>query len=173
MNRTEKIAKTQALEEVLRAAKGIYLADYQGMTVEVLSELRRRCRESHVRIEVAKNTLMRRAARSTGNDDLVPYLVGPTAVATSEEDEISPARILMDFQRQFKLPNLKGGIVGGRAMDEGEAKAVSALPTRDILLGQVCRALQGPLSNLVSVFNAPLRKLAIALDEVAKQKGAA
>ena len=66
MTREEKAAKVKEIEEVLSGAKGIYLADFRGMTVEAMTELRKRCRESEIRFEVVKNTLLRRAAESTG-----------------------------------------------------------------------------------------------------------
>ena len=92
MMRTEKVEAIAGLEQVLREAKSVYLADFQGMTVEVLSELRKRCRKANVRVEVVKNTLLRRAAESVGVAALSPALKGPTALVTSAVDEIAPAQ---------------------------------------------------------------------------------
>ena len=173
MMRTEKAGKIKNLEEVLRSAKGIYIADFRGMTVEVISELRKKCRESGVRFEVTKNTLLRRAAKATGNEAILPFVDGPTAMATSVEDEVAPARVLVDFLKQFKAPQLKGGVIDGKALDEAQIKVVSWLPTKDVLLGHLMRTLQSPLSNLASALAAPLRDLVGVLNEVAKKKEAA
>lgn len=172
MTRDEKVKKVAELEEVLQQAKGIYVADYKGMTVEVVSELRNRCRKANVRMEVAKNTLLRIAAKNTGNEELIPSLAGPTALVTSEEDEVTPARILVDFKREFKFPEVRGGLIEGKALDENEVKVISALPSRDQLIGILAGVFQAPLRDLASVLTAPLRDLASVLDEVAKQKEA-
>jgi large subunit ribosomal protein L10 len=77
---------------------------------------------------------------------------------------------LVDFAKEFKLPEIRGGYVSGKALDVREAKAISALPPREILLGNLLRALQGSLTNLASVLQAPLRDLASVLEQVGKQK---
>lgn len=173
MNREEKAAKVKELEEVLQSAKGVYLADFRGMTVETISELRKRCRESSVRLEVVKNTLLRRAAHTAGADGIIEFTHGPTAVATSTLDEVAPARVLMDFFRERKSPEVKAGLVNGRALSSQSVRDVAALPGREVLLGNLLRALQGPLSKFVGVLRAPVRDLANVLDQVAKQKGSA
>lgn len=171
MIRTEKQEKVRELTEVIGAAKGIALADFHGMTVERISELRRRCRKANLRMEVAKNTLLRRAATEAGCEALLPFLKGETAIVTSAEDEITPARVLTDFLREFKTPRVKGGVIEGKGYDEKGVQAVASLPPREVLLGQLLRALQGSLTNFVSVLQAPVRNLASVLDQVAKQKG--
>ncbi len=170
MLRTEKVEIVKTLEEVLSSAKGAYLANFQGMTVEVVTELRRRCRQENVRVEVAKNTLLRRAAQATENEALLPHLQGPTALVTSAEDEVAPARILMDFRKEFKLPDVRAGIIDGKALNEDEVKVVSSLPSKDVLLGQLMRTMQSPLSDFVSQITAPLRDLVGVLNALAEQK---
>ncbi len=170
MTRTEKIEKVKELEEVLRNAKGTYLADLQGMTVEVVTEMRKRCREGDVRVEVAKNTLLRRAAEATGNEALLSELVGPTALVTSAVDEVAPARVLIDFMKEFKAPTVRVGLIDGKLLDGEEVKTIAALPPKDVLLGMLMRTMQAPLSNLVSALTSPLRDLVGVLNAVAEQK---
>ncbi|MCK4415278.1 MAG: 50S ribosomal protein L10 [Candidatus Eisenbacteria sp.] len=170
MMRSEKVKKVSEIEEVLGAAKGVYLAEFEGMSVAIISELRKRCREANVRFEVVKNTLLRRAVAETGHEGILPHIVGTTALATSAVDEIAPARVLNDFRSEFKLPRVKGGLVDGSVFDEEQVKSLAALPSREILLGNFLRALQGTLTNFASVLQAPLRDLARVLDQVAKQK---
>jgi large subunit ribosomal protein L10 len=173
MMRTEKVETIASLEKMLREAKSVYLADFQGMTVEVLSELRKRCRKSDVQIRVVKNTLLRRAADSTGIAELAPSLKGPTALVTSRVDEVAPAKVLVDFAKDFKAPALKMGVVGGRTLNAAEVKAISALPSKDVLLGLLMGVLQTPLQNLASAVTAPLRDLAGVLNALAEKKGSA
>ena len=173
MTREEKAAKVKEIEEVLSGAKGIYLADFRSMTVEAMTELRKRCRESEIRFEVVKNTLLRRAAESTGNAGLVGMADGPTAIATSEVDEIAPARVLREFLKEFKLPVMKGGVVGERAYDGKQVRELAKLPSREVILGNLLRVLQAPLSGFASVLQAPLRNLANVLEQVSKQKESA
>jgi len=173
MMRTEKIESIASLEKVLREAKSVYLADFQGMTVQVLSELRKRCRKSDVQIEVVKNTLLRRAAAATGYEELAPLLKGPTALVTSRVDEVVPAKVLVDFAKEFKAPALKLGVVGGRTLSAAEAKEISALPPKDVLLGYLMGVLQTPLQNLASAVTSPLRDLAGVLNALAEKKGSA
>jgi large subunit ribosomal protein L10 len=171
MIRPEKQEKVRELSEMLGSAKGICLADFHGMTVARISELRRRCRKADLRMEVAKNTLLRRAATEVGREAMIPFLKGETAVVTSVDDEVAPARVLFDFLREFKSPRIKGGVIEGRAFDEAGAQMVATLPPREVLLGMLLRALQGTLTSFASVLQAPVRNLANVLDQVAKQKG--
>ncbi len=173
MMRTEKVEVITGLEQVLRDAKSVYLADFQGMTVEVLSELRKRCRKANVRVEVVKNTLLRRAAESAGVAALGPALKGPTALVTSAVDEIAPAKVLIDFAKEFKAPAVKLGVIGAKTFDPAEVKVISALPPKDVLLGQLAGVLQAPLQNLASAITSPLRDLAGVLDALAEKKGSA
>lgn len=170
MMRTDKVAKVKELEEILKEAKSAYLADFQGMSVEVISELRKRCRQSDIRFEVVKNTLLRRAAKATGNDGLLPQMSGPTALATSMVDEVAPAKVLLDFQREFKRPEVKAGIIDGKGLDAAEVKAVSELPSKDVLIGQFMRTMQMPLTNFVSAITSPLRDLVGVLNALAEKK---
>jgi large subunit ribosomal protein L10 len=119
---------------------------------------------------VVKNTLLERAARGTAYEVLIPHLAGPTAMMTSTSDAIAPARVLVQFIRENRLPAVKVACVEGNVFDEQGVRALSELPTREVLLSMLLRALQGPLSNLVSVLNGNLRDLAQVLGEVAKQK---
>lgn len=171
--KTEKEKLVKDLEHVFQNARGVYLADFQGMTVEVVSELRRRCRGADVHFQVAKNTLLKRAADATGYGDLHPHLHGPTAIAVSRTDEVAPARLLAAFQAEFKSPRIKGGFLSGRFYDDAQVQALSRLPSKEILLGNLLRVMQAPLGQFCSVLQAPLRNLANVLDQLAKQKGSA
>jgi large subunit ribosomal protein L10 len=97
-------------------------------------------------------------------------LTGPTAVATSEEDEIIPAKVISDFCKEFERPTLKAGIVDGRVMDGNQVGILARLPSREVLIGRFAAGLKSPLGKLHMALSSPLRKLAMVLGQVAEQK---
>ncbi len=160
------------ITEKLATSKGVYLADFTGLTVEKVSLLRREMRKAGVHVSVMKNTLLHRAMTDGNYEILLPHLKGPTAILLPTKEEVAPAKILEAFIKQHKLPRVKLACLGGKIYDEDEVKQLAKLPPRDVLLGQLLRALQGPLSQFVSVLKAPLRDLANDLEQVSKSKGA-
>ncbi|MFB3910377.1 MAG: 50S ribosomal protein L10 [Candidatus Eisenbacteria bacterium] len=172
MDKLEKQAKVEGLVGQIQGAKAVYLSDFTGLTVEKVSLLRRQMRKADVHVEVAKNTLLRLAMSKSGYDMLLPHLHGPTAILLPMKEEIAPAKILDDFIKEHKLPAVKLACIDGKLYAEEEVKQLAKLPSREILLGQFLRVLQGPLTQFVGVLNAPLRDLANVLDQVSKKKGA-
>ena len=159
MKKGDKAVRIQEMNEKLASAKGIYLADFTGLTVEKASLLRREMRKAGVHVQVMKNTLLNRAIAETGYADLLPsHLNGPTAILLPTMEEIAPARILEAFVKEHKLPAVKLAVIEGKLYGEEDVKQLAKLPPRDVLLGMLLRALQGPLSQFVSVLNAPLRE---------------
>lgn len=160
----------QDATERLENAKGIYLADFSGMTVEKVSELRRRCREEKVQFRVIKNTLLKRALNARGITDLDPFLQGPTGLALSTDDEVSPARILADFAKENERPRIKAGLVEGRLFDEQQVAQLAALPSREVLLQQVLGTLIAPMTQFLGAIEATLRLPATMADVLAKER---
>ena len=172
MNRAQKEERVRQLSETLSTGKGVYLADFTGLTVEKAIIFRREMRKVGVHVEVAKNTLLRLAMKDSGYEILLPYLDGPTAILIPNEEEIAPAKILEAFIREHKLPVVKLACLDGKIYGEDEVKQLAKLPPRDVLLGMLLRVLQGPLAQLAGVLNAPLRDLANVLEQVSEKKGA-
>lgn len=169
MNRDEKTRVIEGLTERLRSGSAV-LVDYKGINVAQSTELRARSRESGVEFVVAKNTLTRRAADAAGIEGLEEYLVGPTALAFSE-DPVVGAKVMAEFADRVESFVLKGGLLEGeRILDQEGVVALSRLPGRDQLLAQLLGAIQAPVAGLVTVLNAPLRNLAAVLNQVAEQK---
>ena len=157
---------TQSLEGV----RGIYLADFSGMTVESLSLLRKRCREENVQFRVIKNTLLKRAFNSHGITALDPYLVGPTGMVFSPESEMSPARILSTFAKEFERPKLKAAVVDGRLFTDKEIAQLAALPSREVLMSQVLGTLIAPMTTFLAAIEATLQLPAVMADVLEKEK---
>ncbi len=171
MKREDKARVIQELAEKLRGGSAV-LVDYQGMDVGQSTRLRARSREAGVEFVVAKNTLTRRAADEAGVEDLSEYLVGPTALAFSE-DPVASAKLMAEFADQVESFVLKGGLLeGGRVLDELGVVALSRLPSREQLLAQVVGGISSPLTGLVNVLNNTVQGLVVALNQIAEQKGA-
>jgi large subunit ribosomal protein L10 len=171
VNREEKARVIEELAEKLRGGSAV-LVDYQGMDVAQSNDLRRRSRETGVEFVVTKNTLTRRAAAEAGVGDLSEYLVGPTALAFSE-DPVASAKLMAEFADRVESFVLKGGLLeGGRVLDEADVVALSRLPSREQLLAQVVGGISSPLTGLVTVLNNTIQNLVIALNQIAEQKSA-
>jgi large subunit ribosomal protein L10 len=169
VKREEKARVIEELAEKLRGGTAV-LVDYQGMDVAQSTQLRSRSREAGVEFVVAKNTLTRRAADEAGVEDLSEYLVGPTALAFSE-DPVASAKLMAEFAGQVESFSLKGGLLeGGRVLDEAGVVALSKLPGREQLLAQVVGGISSPLTGLVNVLNNTVQGLVIALNQIAEQK---
>jgi large subunit ribosomal protein L10 len=170
MNREEKARVIEELSEKLRGSSAV-LVDYQGMDVARSTQLRARSREAGVEFVVAKNTLTRMAAGEAGVEDLSEFLVGPTALAFSD-DPVASAKLMAEFADQVESFNLKGGLLeGGQVLDEASVVALSRLPGREQLLAQIVGGISSPLTGLVNVLNT-VQGLVIALNQIAEQKNA-
>lgn len=149
------------ISEKLSKSKSTIVADYRGLNVKQVTELRAQLREAGVEFQVLKNTMTRRATEKTGLTGLDEHLTGPTAVAFSNEDVIAPAKILYTFSKKNDALTIKGGVVEGKVVGFDEIKALADLPSRE-----------GLLSMLLSVLQAPMRNLALAVKAVADKDGA-
>jgi large subunit ribosomal protein L10 len=171
VKREEKARVIEELAEKLRGNSAV-LVDYQGMDVARSTDLRRRSREAGVEFVVAKNTLTRRAADEADVGELSEYLVGPTALAFSE-DPVASAKLMAEFVDQVESFVLKGGLLeGGRVLDEAEVVALSKLPSREQLLAQIVGGISSPITGLVTVLNNTIQGLVVALGQIAEQKSA-
>jgi len=167
--RPEKVEQVNAMEAKLRDARGVCLADFSGMTVAVLSELRNRCRSQQIEFKVFKNTLTRRALREDLREPFDRYLRGPTALAISQTDEVAPARLLTDFAREFNSPRIKAGLVAGKLYDEASIKELATLPGKNVLLSRLVWGLKSPVQRLHTALSSPVRNLATVLKQVAEK----
>lgn len=169
MKREDKARVIEDLAEKLRGS-AVVLVDYKGINVAQSTELRARSRESGVDFVVAKNTLAKRAADQAGVEGLDELLVGPTAIAFSE-DPVVGAKLMAEFAGKVESFVLKGGLLeGGRVLDEAEVAALSRLPGREQLIAQVVGGIGSPLTSFVTVLNNTVQGLVVALGQIAEQK---
>ena len=168
MKRTEKTETVAGLRDKFARAKTALLADYRGMTVGEMAELRTQLRKASVELHVVKNTLARRAlADQPYRDGLAAHLHGPTAVAFGYVDPVAASRILTAYRKTRPTFNVKAAMVEGRVIAAIEVTALAELPAREVLLGRVAGLLRAPLGSLASLLQAPVRSLALALAAVA------
>jgi len=160
------------LAKKLKSSKAAIFADYRGLNVADATQLRKSFREAGAEIRVVKNTLTRIAADQSGFEGLNEFLTGPTAVAFGFQDPVVPAKLLMDFTKTNRNLEIKGGLVEGRVVGAREIKALADLPSREVLVSQVLRGLQGPLAGLSAVLQGPIRKLVYGLKAIQDQKAA-
>jgi large subunit ribosomal protein L10 len=154
------------LTELLRTSPTLMVADYRGLTMPQIDELRGRLLEHGARFAVVKNTLTRRAAEAAGADALLALLEGPTAIAflQSDGDSVAVAKALADSARETRVLAIRGGILDGRPVEAGDVEELAKLPPAEILRGQVLGAVTAPLMNIVALFSAPLQDLYGLLD---------
>ncbi|PTX58164.1 LSU ribosomal protein L10P [Melghirimyces profundicolus] len=146
--------------EKLSNSKATILTDYRGLNVAQMTELRKQLREAGVDFQVLKNTMIRRATAETNLSELDEHLVGPTAVAFSEEDVVAPAKVLNQFAKENQDLEIKGGVLEGRVISIDEIKELANLPS-----------YEGLVSMLLSVLQAPIRNFALAVQAVADKEG--
>jgi large subunit ribosomal protein L10 len=172
-NIEEKSLAVSEIKEKFQQSSGVVLADYRGLTVAQVTQLRTQLRNAGVEYRVLKNTLVRRAAQEVGVEGLESYLEGPTALAFSK-DPVAPAKILLDFAKANKLKNLtiKAGVLEGKVIGPEGVKNLADLPSREVLLAMVLRGMQAPLAGMANVLQGPIRKMGYALEEVRKLKAA-
>lgn len=167
--RPEKQQEVEALKTKFGAARGIVLADFTGVTVAEVSELRRKCRSAGVEYKVVKNTLARIAAKDAALEGLVDHFDGPIAIALSTVDAVAPARVLADFVRAYQKMNLKVGYFDGRIYSGVEIVEIANLPSREVLVAQVIWAVESPISQLIWCLESALRDVISVIDQAGKK----
>ncbi len=176
MLRADKERIVGELTERLKGTGTLFVADYRGLSVGELDDLRTRLIEHGATFTVVKNTLTRRAAEAAGADALLALLDGPTAIAFIEADGdmVAVAKALADSARETKILALRGGILDGSPIGEDEIRNLATLPPLDVLRGQVVGAIASPLMTVVGLISAPVRDLIGLIDariEQLKEQG--
>jgi large subunit ribosomal protein L10 len=170
MNREQKAATIEALATEIQGADAIFAVDYRGISVPQAAELRIKLREADATFKVVKNSLTERAADQVGAQTLKPLLQGPTALTFVRGDAALAAKALADYARITQLLPFKGGLMDGAEVDADQIRAISRLPSRQVLYGQLVGIVASPISGLVRTLNALVGGLAVALGQVQEKK---
>jgi large subunit ribosomal protein L10 len=178
MLKTEKERVVEELVERLRSSETLIVADYRGLSVTEIDDVRTKLLAHGARFSVVKNRLTRRAAEEAGVTALAEFLDGPSAIAfVGDGDMVAVAKTLSETARRTRILAIKGGLLQGAPMGAEQVEELAALPPVDILRGQVLGAVVAPLNAIAGLVNAPLQNLVGLLDarveQLAEDGGAA
>jgi large subunit ribosomal protein L10 len=170
MNREQKAAAVAEIAAHIDESHAIFAVDYRGISVPQAAELRGKLRDAEATFKVVKNSLTERAADQTGAGELKPLLQGPTALTFVRGDAASAAKAIADYARLTQLLPFKGGLMDGAPLDADQLRAISRLPSREVLYGQLVGVVASPVTGLVRTLGALIGGLAVALGQVREQK---
>ena len=168
----DKKAIVAEVNEVASGALSAVIADYRGLTVGEMTDLRKQAREQGVYLRIVRNTLAKRAVEGTEFECLQESLVGPTIFALSLEDPGAAARLLKDFAKEHEKLEVKALAVGGEAYPASEIDRLAKLPTRDQALGMLAGVLQAPISKFARTLNEVPSQFVRVVAAVKDQKAA-
>jgi len=158
-----KIELVADLTDKLSRTQFMVVADYRGLSVAEVNDLRRRLREIGAELIVAKNTLALRAAEATGHTELEPLLIGPTVIAFAYDDIAKAAKAINDFNRGPKKLVVRGGMLGKNVLAANALDRVASLPSREQVLGQIVGGVSAPVAGVVGVINAAITNVLYVL----------
>lgn len=160
MNKDQKATVVKELTEKFGETSTLFVADYRGLDMPNITELRSRLREADAQFSVVKNTLARRAAKDAGMEDVAELFSGPTAIAFVQGDAAAVAKALTEFAKgRDGLLELRGGLMDGNLVDAGQLKDIAELPPREVILAMLLSAVNAPATQLVGAINAPARDI--------------
>jgi large subunit ribosomal protein L10 len=170
MNREQKAAAIAEIAQNIEESSAVYAVDYRGISVPQAAELRAKLREADTRFTIVKNTLTERAADQAGAEALKALLEGPTALAFVRGDAAAAAKAIADYARATELLPFKGGLMEGNTLTPDDIRAISRLPSREVLYGQLVGVIAHPIAGLARMLNQLIGGLAIALGQI-QEKG--
>jgi len=168
-----KAAKNELVTQynnVFKANPSVMVVEYKGLTVKELESLRANLRKADAQLKVVKNTLLRIAAKDTKIEQINDLFDRPTAVAICEKDPTAVAKVFVESLKKLPLLKIKGGIVEGSVIGEGQISDLSKLPSRQELIAQFLRLLKSPVSNFLGTLNQLQSKLIYASNALKDEK---
>ena len=154
MSKTERQNQVAVLTDRLKDSKNIYVTDFTGLSVGKITELRRKLRAAGARYVVVKNTLAQRALAANAISELDDHLAGPTGLVLAGADPLAAAKVLGEFAKENQKPQVRIGLVDGKAVNPAYVKRLGELPGREALLGQFAGCLNGVLYQMVGALEA-------------------
>lgn len=166
----KKKAVVEEATENLNSAGAVYIANYSGMSVAEINDMRGEFFKGDITFKVYKNTLMKRAMDEVGGyDDLYPHLVDQNGFAFVEEELAAPAKVLKKFYDEHKKPKFKAAIIDGDYYGEDQLETLAAMKSKTEVIGDIVGLLLAPVSNVVSALQAPGKQIAGAVETIAEE----
>ena len=153
LNRSEKEAVISEVTDLAAKAQTLVMAEYRGITVADMTKLRAGARDAGVTLSVLKNTLVRRAVAGSAFEVATEQMTGPLIYGFSE-DAVAAAKVVADFAKTNDKLVIRGGVYGGKALDANGVKQLASIPTKEVLLAQLCGLLMSPISRTAVVLGA-------------------
>lgn len=166
----EKELMVKEISEHFRNSAGLIIANFGKLSVVEIDSLRRKLEKNSSRLIVTKNTLFKRALSEVNLDEAAQFVEGVTGIAVYKEDPVSVAKTLFNFFKDHRTFKIRGGIIEGELISEQRTKALSELPSKDILRAIVVMRLKSPITGLVGVLSGSIRGLLTVLNQINKQK---
>jgi len=165
-----KLEAADRLRQEMGTRSDFIVSDFRGMTFPQMTDLRAKLVDKDASYKVVRNAYTRIVMKDLGLPDASAWLSGPTGLAFTGKDPGGAAKVMMDFTRTSPM-KIKGWVVGGKLFSVKDVEALSALPSRDQLLGMLMSAMNAPLVNMMYVMNGVTTKLVRTLQAVADKKG--
>lgn len=172
ITKEKKSKQIAELTERFARSKAVVFTEYKGLTVEEMAALRTLLKEAGAEYKIAKNTLINIAVKDTPIEAAKAFFVGPTGVAFGFDDPVAAAKKVLEYSGKNDKLKIKSGIVEGKLMSPDELKALSKLPSRNVLLGMMAGTFQAPAAKLAGDLYATVAQLAYALEAVKNKKSA-
>jgi len=173
MPKASKSGTISEIKDKLTESAGIIMADYRGLSVKEMQELRSHVGESGAQMKVYKNTLTEIALREVAMPSMDELLSGPTAFIFVKADPVDPAKALTEFAKKHSALQIKGGFIQSALVDAAGIATIASLPSREELLAKLMGTMVNPVRGFMSMANAPAGALARVMKAVADQKAAA
>ncbi len=170
MLRVNKKKIVDELKEKLSKSRNLFLTDFTGLKVDEMNQLRRSFRENKLEVRVAKNSLLKLAAKQAGIENVADYLKGPTAVVFGYDKPTITAKLLYDSIKKLEKPKVKMLLVEGKIYPSSEIKKLALIPSKEVLLAQIAGSLDAPLANLIGTLEAVMGEFILTLEGMARVK---
>ena len=170
MNREDKAAIVADLSSKFEKAQIAIVTDYRGLTVSALEGLRRELKKSNSELRIAKNTLLKRAVQGTSFEGLQDFLKGTTALTVSYDDPVAPAKALTEFAKENPQLEIRTAVLDGKVLSADDLKALSSLPSKEVLLAQALSVMNAVPTSFVRVLNAVPSSFVYTLQAIKDKK---
>ncbi len=170
LTKEQKRLQFEALRQDIEGIQTLFLLENVGLTVNAVTDLRRRVREIDATYKVVKNSVVRLAIEGTDKEGLTPHLKGPKVLAFTAGDAAALGKVLKEFIKDHPELSFKEAFLEGEILDEKDAAAIAELPSREELISKLLYVLQSPMRRLAVALNSPVQNLTSALSQIAEKQ---